>query len=100
MVDSTLLKYLRRPNPTLDCKKSSVGENTFNAKWNPITGLEDWADFNYSTLMQLHGYILRQQVPPMPETSPPLTKLERIIFTEDTFETVLERGIMPQVSAA
>lgn len=100
MVDSTLLEYLTRPNPTLDCTKSSVGANTFNAKWDPITGLEDWTDFNYNTLMQLHGHVLRQQVSPMPETSPPLTKLERTIFTEDTFETVLERAIMPQVSAA
>lgn len=36
----------------------------------------------------------------MPETSPPLTELEKEIFTEDTFETVLERETMPQVSAA
>jgi len=75
------------------------------AKWgltptDPITGLEDWIDFNYNTLMQSHGHVLGQQVPPMPETSPPLTQLEREIFTEDTFETVLDREIMPQVSAA
>jgi hypothetical protein len=100
MADTTLLKYLTRPNPILDCTKSSVGANTFNAKWDPINGLEDWDDFNYNTLMQAHGHVLRQQVPPMPETSPPLTQLEREIFTEDTFGTVLEREIMPQVSAA
>lgn len=36
----------------------------------------------------------------MPETGPPLTKLEKAVFTERTFETILERGIMPQVSSA
>ncbi|KAK7883397.1 hypothetical protein LTR67_011268 [Exophiala xenobiotica] len=91
MAESTLLQYLTLPNPTPNCSKSSVGTNTFNAKWEPFTGLEDWADFNYDTL---------QRIPPMPETSPPLTELEKEIFTETTFETILEREIMPQVSAA
>jgi len=36
----------------------------------------------------------------MPETSPPLTRLEKEFFDENTFETVLERETMPQVSAA
>lgn len=100
MANNTLLQYLTTPNPTLNCTRSSVGTNTFNAKWDPVTALEDWAGFNYNTLMQSYGHILQQQVPPMPGTSPPLTTLEREIFTENTFETVLEREIMPQVSAA
>lgn len=51
MANTTLLKYLTIPNPTLNCTRSSVGTNTFNAKWDPITGLEDWVDFNYHTLL-------------------------------------------------
>ena len=100
MSATTLLEYLTRPNPTLNCTKSLVGTNTFNAKWDPITGLEDWADFNYDTLMRSYGQVLQQQVPSMPETSPPLTQFEKEIFTENTFETVLERELVPQVSAA
>ena len=100
MTTTTLLEYLALPNPELDCSKSSTGANTFNASWDPITGLEDWADFNYEKLMLSYGHVLLQQVPSLPETSPPLTKLTRKIVTEKTFEGVLERAIMPNVSAA
>ncbi|KAK5202737.1 hypothetical protein LTR96_011284 [Exophiala xenobiotica] len=100
MGDSTLLQYLTLPNPMLSCTKSSVGTNTFNAKWDPTTVLEDWADFNYGTLVRSYWQVLQQQVSPTPKTSPPLTDFEKEIFTENTFETILEREIMPQVSAA
>ena len=36
----------------------------------------------------------------MPAISPPVSELEKEIFTETTFETVLDREIVPQVSAA
>jgi hypothetical protein len=97
---TSLLEYLTLPNPKLDCSKSSTGTNTFNARWDPITRLDNWAEFNYETLMQSYGHILLQPVPPLPEISPPLTELERKIFTEKTFERVLDRAIMPNVSAA
>ncbi|KAL6241640.1 hypothetical protein RBB50_011422 [Rhinocladiella similis] len=100
MADGTLLNYLTLPNPVLDSSKSSVGPNTFNVSWADVAVLEDWADFDYVTLMQAHGHVLQQQVPPMLGTSPPLTRLEKRIFTEKTFEDVLERAIMLQVSAA
>ena len=100
MTTTTLLEYLTLPNPELDCTESSTGANTYNAKWDPITGLEDWADFNYENLMQSYGHVLLEQVPSLPETSPPLTKLARKIVTEKTFEGVLERAVMPNVSAA
>ncbi|KAI1617036.1 hypothetical protein EDD37DRAFT_604308 [Exophiala viscosa] len=53
MVHTTLLEYLMQPNPTLDCTKSSVGANTYNVNWDPVTGLEEWRDFNYDMLMQV-----------------------------------------------
>jgi hypothetical protein len=100
MAESTLLNYLTLPNPILDCTKSSVGPNTTNAAWDIATALEDWPDFNYDILMQAHGHILQQQVALIPEPNPPLTGLEKTIFTEKTFEDILARAIMPQVSAA
>jgi hypothetical protein len=99
MAESTLLNYLTLPNPILDCTKSSVGPNTTNAAWDIATALEDWPDFNYDILMQAHGHILQQQVALIPEPNPPLIGLEKIIFTEKTFEDILARAIMPQVSA-
>ncbi|OAL33889.1 hypothetical protein AYO20_06900 [Fonsecaea nubica] len=100
MASNTLLEFLTAPNPTLDCTRSSVGANTFNANWDPVSALEDWPDFNYDILMQSYGHVLLQQVPPMPGTSPPLTPLATTIFTEETFNDVLSRAIMPQVSEA
>ena len=97
---TTLLEYRTLPNPALDCSKSSTGTNSFNARWDPITGLEDLADFNIGTLMESYGYILLHPIPPLPGTSPPLTNLEKQIFTEETFETVLKRDTMPKVSTA
>ena len=52
MMTATLLDYLTLPNPELDCSRFSTGTNTFNARWDPIRGLEDWADFTYDMLMQ------------------------------------------------
>lgn len=100
MEDTTLLKYLTSPNPSLDCTNSSTGTNTLNAKWDAVTGLKEWTEFNYETWMQIYGPILQQSIPAIAETNPPLTMLERQIFTERTFETILDRAIMPEVSAA
>lgn len=57
-METTLLEYLSLPNPILDCSKSSTGANTFNIRWDAVTGLEEWAEFNYETLMQSYGHIL------------------------------------------
>lgn len=100
MVTTTLQEYLAQPNPELDCSKSSTGTNTVNAKWDVVVGLEDWTEFNYETLMQAYGPVLAREIPPLPQTSPALTKMDREIFTEKTFEDVLARAIMPNVSAA
>ena len=81
MSQTTLLDYLALPNPELDCSESSTGTNTFNARWDAITRLQDWSDFNYETLMQLYEHILVQQVPSMPPVSPLLTKLAGKIIT-------------------
>ena len=100
MEDTVLLTYLTSPNPSLDCTRSSTGTNTFNAKWDPVTGLEDWTEFGYDNIMHMYGPILQQRVPAIPGSSPPLSRLDKQIFTERTFETVLDRAIMPEVSAA
>ena len=50
--------------------------------------------------MLSYGHVLLQQVPLLPKTSPPLTKLVRKIVTEKTFKGILERAIMLNVSAA
>jgi hypothetical protein len=49
--------------------------------------------------MQSYGHVLLQQILSLPETGPPLTKLARKVVTEKNFEAVLERAIMPSVSA-
>jgi hypothetical protein len=77
MTTTTLLEYLTQPNPVLDCSKSPTGTNTVNARWDRVTGLQDWAEFNYETLMQSYGHILSEQVPPLPETTPPLTRVKQ-----------------------
>lgn len=100
MEGTTLLKYLTSSNPILDCTKSSTGTNTFNAKWDAVTGLEEWTEFDYNTLIREYGSVLKRSVPPIPETSPPLSTLDRQVFTERTFEAVLDRVTMPTVSAA
>ena len=100
MTTATLLEYLTLPNPELDCTESSTVANAHNARWDPITGLEGWAHFNYEKLMQSYGHVLLEQVPLLLETSPPLTKLARKIITEKTFEGVLETAIMPDIFAA
>ena len=74
--NTTLLEYLTLPYPALDCSKSLTGTNTLNARWDPITGLEDLADFN----MESYGYILLHPIALLPETNPPLTDLEKQIF--------------------
>lgn len=43
--------------------------------------------------MQTYGYILQQDVPPLPDTSPQLTQLDRMIFTERIFKSILEKDI-------
>lgn len=100
MEDAALLHLLTSPNPSLDCTRSSTGTNTRNAKWDAVTGLQEWKEFSYETLMRMYGWILRQPIPSIPETFPPLSELSRQIFTERTYETVLERTIMPEVSQA
>lgn len=73
---TNLLEYLSQSNPELDCSKSSKVANPFNAKWDPIAGLEPWNDFAYNTVMEMYGHVLLQPISPLPETSPPLTRLE------------------------
>ena len=70
MTTTTLLEYLTQANPVLDCSKSSTGANSFNARWDRITGLEDRTDFTYETLMRSYGHILLHPIPPLPDTCP------------------------------
>jgi hypothetical protein len=100
MATTTLGEYLAQPNPELDCSKSATGTNTVNAKWDVVVGLEDWPEFNYKTLMHSYGHVLKQEIPPLPQASPALTKMDLQIFTERTFEDVVVRVIMPVVSQA
>ena len=100
MEDTTLLTYLTSPNPNLNCTRSSTGTNTFNARWDPVTGLENWAEFDFNNLMYMYGHILQQRIPVIPDVSPPLSRLDKEIFTERTFETILDRTIMAEVSTA
>ncbi|MCJ1474757.1 hypothetical protein MMC13_003417 [Lambiella insularis] len=100
MAQTTLLQYLTSPNPVLDCTRSSTGTNTVNARWDVVTALQDWTDFSLETIMQSYSSILLRPIPLIPDISPALTELERKIFTERTFETVLERATVTQVSHA
>ncbi|KAK5083836.1 hypothetical protein LTR05_006342 [Lithohypha guttulata] len=100
MANTTLLKHLASPNPSLDCTRCTTGANTVNARWDDVTSLEDWKDFNYETLMKSYGQVLQQPIPPVPEITPPLSTLEKQISTENTFEDVLIRTTMLEVSTA
>ncbi|RMZ76902.1 hypothetical protein DV738_g4764, partial [Chaetothyriales sp. CBS 135597] len=99
-MSTTLLEYLTSPNPTLDCTQSSTGPNSVNAQWDLVTGLRGWTEFNYDTIMNMYGTVLQQQIASIPAPSPPLSTLDRQIFTERTFDGVLYRTVMPEVSTA
>jgi hypothetical protein len=91
---------LTRLNPILDCTKSAKGTNTFNSNWDPVKGIQEWTELNYTTLIESYGDILQHPVPPLPSITPPLSEVERQIFNEGTFDHVLSRLIMPAVRTA
>src|SRR6266536_6335895 len=96
----SILEELSSANPTLDQENSKRGANTTNSNWSPLTGLIEWDEFNYDTLISCYGDILKHSFPPFPDVQPPLTELEREIWDEDSFEHFLSRAIVPQVNLA
>ncbi|RMD41951.1 hypothetical protein DV735_g3186, partial [Chaetothyriales sp. CBS 134920] len=96
----TLLNYLTLLNPTLDCTNSSVGPNTTNAEWEIATGPREWNEFSLETIMAMYGPILQHQVASIPASAPQLSTLDLQVFTERTFEAILIRTVMPEVSMA
>ncbi|PGG98355.1 hypothetical protein GX51_06842 [Blastomyces parvus] len=97
MTSRTLLEYLTEPNPKLDSDNSSQGLPTEQADIAEIK-LRDWDDFTLDTLLACYGDILRKPRSSLPKCSPDLTTLECEIWTEDTFEHLMTRSIVPQVS--
>ncbi|KAK2804695.1 hypothetical protein FQN50_006535 [Emmonsiellopsis sp. PD_5] len=96
-----LLDILSEPNPTVDNTNSAKGTNTLNAAWTAVTGFRDWKDFSYGTLMSCYGEVLRRPLESQfPEASPPLTRLEREIWDENSLSHLLARAIIPTVGEA
>ncbi|EGE85301.1 hypothetical protein BDDG_08246 [Blastomyces dermatitidis ATCC 18188] len=92
MTSRTLLEYLTEPNPELNSDNASQGLPTDQA------AISDWDDFTLDTLLACYGDILRKPRSYLPKCSPDLTTLEREIWNEDTFEHLMTRYIVPQVS--
>ena len=88
-----MLEYLSSENPTLDQEISKRGANTSNPNWSPVTGLVEWKEFNYDTLISRYGDVLNHPFSSFPDVQPPLTGHEREIWDEN----FLSRAIMPSV---
>ena len=93
----SLLSYLVRPNPECDNTHSGTGSNTVNANWAAVTGVEDWKEFNYQTVLSMYGTLLEHSFTDLPEISPPLRPEECEIWDEDSLEHFLTRSIIPIV---
>ncbi|KAK2796646.1 hypothetical protein FQN51_009087 [Onygenales sp. PD_10] len=63
----------------------------------PIEIME-WPDFTYETLMACYGPVLRAQRGQLLDISPPLLRLEREIFDENSLDHLLSRSIRRKVS--
>ncbi|RJE18085.1 hypothetical protein PHISCL_09576 [Aspergillus sclerotialis] len=96
----SILEYLSEPNPILDNDGSLPGVPTTIAALPDVTGMHVWTEFTYETMMNLYKHILLCPLPRWPEVSPPLTRLERQIFDEDSLEHLLSRAIMPKINHA
>src|SRR6266536_1849812 len=94
----SILEYLSSENPTLDQENSKRGANTTNSNWSPVTGLLEWKEFNYDTLISCYGDVLNHPFSSFPDVQPPLTGREREIWDEDSFEHFLSRALMPSVN--
>ncbi|KLJ13877.1 hypothetical protein EMPG_09372 [Blastomyces silverae] len=97
MTSRTLLEYLTERNPELNSDSASQGLPTSMAAISDIKRI-DWDDFTLDTLLACYGDILRKPISSLPNCSPDLTNLEREIWTEDTFEHLMTRSIVPHVS--
>ncbi|KAK2807344.1 hypothetical protein FQN50_005499 [Emmonsiellopsis sp. PD_5] len=97
MSSTTLLDYLTAPNPVIDSTYSLEGLPT---KVEPDEPLEvvDWVDFTYDTLMSLYGEVLRTPHARLPGISPPLSRLERQVFDEDSLDHLFSRSTTPPVN--
>ncbi|KAK2799474.1 hypothetical protein FQN50_008446 [Emmonsiellopsis sp. PD_5] len=97
MPSTTILDYLTEPNPGIDNRRSLPGLPTKVESDEPIEIME-WPDFTYDTLMACYGPVLRAQRGQLPDISPPVSRLEREIFDEDSLDHLLSRSIRPKVS--
>ncbi|PGH35126.1 hypothetical protein GX50_02048 [[Emmonsia] crescens] len=96
-----LLDILSEPNLDADSTNSALDPNTINSAWAPVTGYKKWADFTYETLISCYGDVLRRSLTsPFPGISPPLSRLQREIWDENSLCHFLSRTIMPTVGAA
>ena len=92
-----LLDFLTRPNAVPDSRNSAPGSVTTNALWEPASGIIDWSEFNYETLISCWGPVLQHPQSSFPRTEPPLGARELEIFNEDSLDHFLSRSIIAQV---
>lgn len=93
-----LLIYLIYPNPAYDNTHSTQGGVTCNSRWSDVTGIEEWREFDYQTLISMYGTILENTAAEPPAVSPPLQSIECEIWDEDSLEHFLTRSIVPFVN--
>ncbi|KKZ62164.1 hypothetical protein EMCG_03363 [[Emmonsia] crescens] len=99
MASQTLLQYLTAPNPELDNDNVPEGRPTFQDIKSDII-IQPWSEFTLDTLLACYSNALQKTRTSLQDCSPPLTKLEREIWNEDSFEHVLTRSIVPQVNVS
>ncbi len=62
---SSLIDFLRRPNPTVNSEHSWKGNNTKSTSFTGKKPKEfvEWTDFNYDTLQAIYGDVLKRKIP-------------------------------------
>ncbi|EEP82057.1 predicted protein [Uncinocarpus reesii 1704] len=97
MPPKTILDRLSEPNPNLDNENILEGKPTKHVPEEDIV-IQPWEDFTFETLMATYGDVLRCELD-IPKSSP-ISKLECMIFDEDSLDHLLTRAITPIVNDA
>ncbi|KIW84473.1 hypothetical protein Z517_03723 [Fonsecaea pedrosoi CBS 271.37] len=95
----TLEEFLDRRNPDIDSSNILSGPNTVSIHYSNLGGVEEWGEFNYTTLRNLYGEILDRTLLNPPDNQIP-TELEAEIWDERQFELLFSQYMLTSVRYA
>ncbi|KAH0836170.1 hypothetical protein FOPE_04496 [Fonsecaea pedrosoi] len=95
----TLEEFLDRKNPDIDSSNILSGPNTVSIHYSNLGGVEEWGEFNYTTLRNLYGEILDRTLLSPPDNQIP-TELEAEIWDERQFELLFSQYMLTPVRYA